>query len=174
MKKNFLFTGPPGCGKTTVVKNIAQSLGARAGGFYTEELRQEGRRVGFWIISLDGQRGILAEVGFPSRHRVGKYGVKLGEFERIGVASLREALAKADVLIADEIGKMELFSAKFKEVLLDCLDSPKPVLATVKESPDPFVDMLKKREDVELFKVSRSDSEKIRREVLDKLSLLLQ
>ncbi|MBU4398537.1 MAG: nucleoside-triphosphatase, partial [Planctomycetes bacterium] len=46
--KNLLLTGPPGCGKTTVVRRVIERLcDHRLAGFYTKEIRQQGSRVGF-------------------------------------------------------------------------------------------------------------------------------
>lgn len=55
----------PGVGKTTLCKKVYEVLkhkGVRVQGFYTEEVRnsQKGSRVGFDIVTLDGQRGPLA------------------------------------------------------------------------------------------------------------------
>ena len=54
--KNVLLTGPPGCGKTTVIRRVVERSGERRlAGFYTQEIRQHGQRVGFEAIGLNGQ-----------------------------------------------------------------------------------------------------------------------
>ena len=74
--KNVLLTGPPGCGKTTVVRRVVQALGGlRLAGFYTQEVRERGQRVGFEIVGLGGQRCLLAQVDWHAPLRVGRYGV---------------------------------------------------------------------------------------------------
>ena len=56
MAKKFLITGRPGAGKTTLIKQVARMLQPfRPVGFYTEEIRELGERVGFQLVSLDGQ-----------------------------------------------------------------------------------------------------------------------
>jgi nucleoside-triphosphatase len=59
----ILLTGPPGCGKTTAAMKIVGSLGKMTvAGFYTEEIREAGRRKGFRWHRLDGRCGTLAHV----------------------------------------------------------------------------------------------------------------
>ena len=74
--KKFLIVGRPGAGKTTLIKKVAQILQPfHPVGFYTEEIREQGERVGFELVSLDGQRRIMSHVDIPGPFRVGKYGV---------------------------------------------------------------------------------------------------
>jgi nucleoside-triphosphatase THEP1 len=56
----ILLTGRPGIGKTTVIKKIVSLLGSNTGGFYTREIRQQGKRTGFEIVTLDGLTETLA------------------------------------------------------------------------------------------------------------------
>src|SRR4051794_14770081 len=76
--KNLLLRGPPGCGKTTCVRRLAERLGdLRLAGFYTAEIREGGNRVGFEAVRLStGRHAVLAHVRSKSRHRVGRYGVE--------------------------------------------------------------------------------------------------
>ena len=58
---HLLLTGVPGVGKTTVVKRVAAALaGQKIAGFYTEEVRERGQRVGFRIVTLEGEQATLA------------------------------------------------------------------------------------------------------------------
>lgn len=52
-----------GIGKTTLIKKLVdyvKSQGIECSGFYTEEIRNNATRSGFDIVTLDGERGILA------------------------------------------------------------------------------------------------------------------
>jgi len=156
--KNILITGPPRSGKTTLVMQVLDDplIGDLAGGFLTEECREKGERTGFRILPFpEGKPALLAHVRRASRHRLGRYGVDLNALENVGCPALARALVNRDILVVDEIGKMELFSAGFRDLLLRALASPKPLLATIMERPHPFADGIKEREDVEVFRLSK-------------------
>ena len=55
-----------GVGKTTLVRKVCSELMSKSvplQGFYTEELREGGKRTGFDVITMNGQRGTLAKIG---------------------------------------------------------------------------------------------------------------
>lgn len=167
--KNILICGPPGVGKTTLIKKILEKLNLKAGGFYTEEIKENNRRVGFKIISLDNQKGILAHISIKGAKRVGRYGVNIDDLEGIGVKSLDRALRNEDLVIIDEIGKMETFSDKFKEKVLDCLHSEKFVLATIGIGGDKYISRIKERDDVIVFEMNRENRDRL----IDRISSLI-
>ena len=97
----LLLMGVPGIGKTTVIRRVAARLkGRRLGGFYTEEIRENGVRRGFRLVEFDGTARVIAHVDFPKVHRVGKYGV---DVEAIDLAADRLGLDPADIYLTDEI-----------------------------------------------------------------------
>ena len=169
MGKTILLTGKPRVGKTTIIKDVVRGLPGRAGGFYTEEMREQGRRQGFKIVTLDGQEGMLAHVGIKSRMRVSKYGVNLADLEGIGVAAIREAIAQKDYVVIDEIGKMELFSQAFKETVWEAVHSEKPVLGTITLASHPWADNVKALPQVTIIEVTKANRARIAQQVLDSL-----
>lgn len=42
---------------------VLKSSGVPVDGFYTEEVRQGGRRIGFDVVTLSGMRGVCLELG---------------------------------------------------------------------------------------------------------------
>jgi len=156
-----LITGLPGVGKTTLLKRVVEKLNCPAFGFYTSEVREAGKRVGFSLESLSGEKGILSHKDVKSPYRVGRYGVDLRSFESIGVSELEKGLAADSLLVIDEIGKMELFSERFKKTLLRAMEVPNPVLATILYKSHPFCDRLKKRTDTELIKIDPRNREEL-------------
>jgi len=157
MKKVCLLTGRPGAGKTSLIKQAISGLRLKAGGFYTEEIRAGGIRCGFRLVSLDGRVGILAHRDIQSPYRVGKYGVDIDELERVGVASLKKASKEADLVVIDEIGKMELLSPSFREVVLKIVNGGRRVLGTIMLTPHPWADGLKEHPLVSLVTVNRTN-----------------
>jgi len=167
MVKNIFITGLPGCGKTTLIKEILKELKIPAKGFFTEEIRKGKERIGFKIVTLNGKEGILAEKGFKSPYRVSKYGVILKDLEEIGVREIEEGLKGDFLIVVDELGKMELFSNKFREVILKALDSQKnKILGTIMLKPNPFCDKIKQRKDTKILYLTRENRERIKKEIL--------
>ncbi|MEV5549630.1 nucleoside-triphosphatase [Streptomyces sp. NPDC052309] len=151
MPTRILLEGRPGVGKTTAVRRLAALLRTReAVGFTTEEIRQAGTRVGFALETLSGRRSVLAHRDFPGPTRVGRYGVDLSVMERLALPSLRPA-APGRLVLIDELGRMELACAPFRDAVRALFDSAAgDVVATVQARPDPFTDALKQRPDVEV------------------------
>ncbi len=160
-KRVVIFTGAPGSGKTTLIRRVVERLGVPAGGFYTQEVREQGVRKGFAIYTLDGQRGTLARVGIRSQWQVGKYGVNLRDLEELAVPAVYEALNKGWLVVIDEIGPMEILSTAFQEVVLEALESGSDVLATVVRRSTPFTDRIKSRPEVLLLDVRPSNREQL-------------
>ena len=139
----LLLTGRPGAGKTTAIKEAVKGLDIRIGGFYTEEIRHGASRTGFRLAAFDGRAAVLAHADFPSTPRVGRYGVRLDALRDIAVPSFCEAIESADLIVVDEIGKMELLCQEFVDALGLASRSTKPLLGTILSAPHPVADGLK-------------------------------
>ena len=83
MGEKLLLTGLPGMGKTTLVRKVLDVLGERALGFYTQEIRERGKRKGFRLITTWGEEGLLAHEGLDSPFRVSRYSVSLDFLEEV-------------------------------------------------------------------------------------------
>jgi nucleoside-triphosphatase len=171
MGRTILLTGRPGVGKTTIIKEIAESLGDSAGGFYTAEIRESGRRRGFKIITLDGEEGILSHVDLKGPPRVSSYGVNLRDLEGIGVAALLQAVTRGQCVVVDEIGKMELFSQRFREVVLAAIEGDSMVVGTVMQARNPWVDDLKALPQATILEVTETNRDYMAQRVLSLLDI---
>jgi nucleoside-triphosphatase len=129
------------------------------GGFFTGEIREHGQRVGFTLVTLDGQRAVLAHRGRRGGPRVGKYGVDVEALDRIGVPAIRQALDRRARVVIDEIGKMEMTSPAFCRVVEQALAAPVVVLGTILRAPHPWADQIKRHPGVELIEVTPANRE---------------
>jgi len=166
-RKNILITGLPGVGKTTLIKKLSEELRfLQPAGFYTSEIREEGIRKGFELISLQGGRGVLSHIDINSPYRVGRYKVDIKSFEDFldGISFFDDSTG---LVVIDEIGKMECLSDKFKRVLEKILDSKKGVIATIALKGGGLISEIKKRQDVKLFEITRSNRDSLLREILN-------
>lgn len=172
--RNILITGNPGVGKTTLIRNIISRLNIPAGGFYTAEVRNEnGKRWGFKIIALDGREEVLASVDTISQRKVSKYGVDAGAVDRIGVTAIRDALNHSEIVVIDEIGRMELTSKQFRDMVQKALDSPRPVLGTIAIRETNAARKIKERQDTRIIKLTRANSHEVATHIERLLSKVL-
>ncbi len=161
MTPKVLLTGRPGSGKTTLIQRVVKNLALPAGGFYTEEIRQRGRRVGFKLITLEGKEAVFADVNFKTSERVGKYGLDLAELETVGVPAIHEAVSAQQLVVIDEIGPMEIRSAIFRDAVTKIFETRVPILATITARPVPFTDAIKNRPDVRVVDVRPNTREQL-------------
>jgi nucleoside-triphosphatase len=160
-----LISGPPGSGKTSLIKHLIVTPGIKAGGFFTEEIRIGGLREGFRLVTLDGNAALLAHIDIRSPNRIGKYGIDLSVMDNLAVKTLRQAAATNDLIVIDEIGKMELLSLVFKSTILEIIEGSKRVLGTIMLKSDPWADMIKQKAQVKLLMLSRYNRAEVSKNV---------
>ena len=170
MKSVLLLTGKPGTGKTALIKEAIARTKVGSGGFYTDEIRTGGIRQGFKIITLDGQEAVLAHVNISSPYQISKYKVDMDSLNRVGVSALRQASEESDLIVIDEIGKMELLSPQFKEAVTQAIGSGRKVLGTIMLNPHPFADEIKRRLEVRTLLVTRDNRGEVMGEILNWLT----
>ena len=167
---NILVTGPPRSGKSTLIEKVVQRISRPATGFFTQELREKGRRVGFSITTIEGKTGVLAHQSIRSTFKVGKYGVNLEDLDQIAVPSMLPSTPD-QIVVVDEIGKMECFSGLFKATLLKALSSDNLVIGSVAIKGDRFIQSIKQRDDVSLVSITEKTRDAALQLFFEKLQL---
>ncbi|XP_063047665.1 cancer-related nucleoside-triphosphatase isoform X2 [Engraulis encrasicolus] len=181
-----------GVGKTTLVQKVCDAMTSADvifNGFYTEEVREGGRRVGFDVVTVTGERGHLSRVGNESgatagrrEYRVGQYVVDLPSFENLALPLFRQVSVSTEgprgVFVIDEIGKMELFSQSFIRAVRQTLDSSScSVLGTIpipKGKPLGLVEEVRGRADVKVFTITKENRNSILPEIVSTLQQCLK
>jgi nucleoside-triphosphatase len=169
----ILITGPPKCGKSTLVSKLIDFFSNKnyvIRGFTTPEIREKNNRIGFDIIDIySGKKGKLARIGnYETKFKLGKYSIFIDEFEEIIKKSLENIIynsqtaERVDLICLDEIGKMELFSEKFQTLITNLFQSNFPVIATIGQKVQhPVKDYILNLTGVVLFNLSRQNQQLI-------------
>jgi nucleoside-triphosphatase len=170
----IFFTGEPGCGKTTALKNTIQLLtnqGIKVGGLLSGEIREQGTRVGFSLEDiLTHATGTLAHVNQKAGPRVGKYRVNLEDLANVGVTAIERAIYEADVIAVDELGPMELNSDAFVRTVQDALVAAKPLLGTIhKRASHALVVEIKSNPTFQIVEVTLESRDGIPMKVVEKI-----
>ena len=164
-----LITGKPGVGKTTLVQKIIERMrSVNMAGFCTAEIRCLGSRLGFELQGLNGERRTLAHVEIDSRNRVGRYGVDKYGFEEF-LAILDLLNPDVELIVIDEIGKMELFSKRFRSIVCDALNSDKQVLASISLKGNEFIREIKQRLYIHLLDMTHGNRDHLLEAIVEGL-----
>ena len=92
--------------------------------------------------------------------------ISVNDIEEIMVPEFSK---KAEIIICDEIGKMELFSSKFKESIWNALDSKYLILGTISYHNIPFINTIKNREDTTILELTFFNREKLQQIVIHEI-----
>jgi nucleoside-triphosphatase len=172
-KHILLLTGNPGIGKTTVLLKVIEALrekGYSVGGMISREVRSCNTRVGFEILDLSSERrGWLAHVNQKTGPKVGKYRVNPEDLNGVGVEAILWAVKECEIIVIDEIGPMEFFSEKFREVVRKAFESDKLVIGVVHwKVRDKLVEDVKRRGDAEIITVALGNRDGLHQIVIRK------
>ncbi|MBN1539391.1 MAG: NTPase [Candidatus Thermoplasmatota archaeon] len=152
-------TGLPGAGKTHALRKVVEMLeaeGVKVGGMITDAIIENGKKVGFMVQDLlTKEEGVLAHIESRSEVRFLDYGVNMDVLDNIGVNAINTSIDGADVIVIDEVGKLEVESHNFVEVVKDALEADKPLLLTLhKKSRNPLLQDIRRRDDVRILEVT--------------------
>lgn len=172
MKRKILITGLPRSGKSTLISKLIDHYSKKnytICGFQTPEVRESGNRIGFDIIDIySGKISQLARVGdLKTKYRVGKYTVFVEEFDKYLADSLDLEGKVIDLIVIDEIGKMELFSKEFQNFVKRIFISNKTILATIGlKLNHPIKDFLLSLPTVQLLNLNRQNFQTVLQKVI--------
>ncbi len=113
---------------------------------------------------------MLSHVEINVGPRVGKYRVDLESFERLAIPEIDPDRSGAEVIVIDEIGKMECLSGNFRSTVLKALDSRSSVLATIALRGGDYFRLVKERKDVEIVEVSIDNRDRLHKLLAEKLT----
>lgn len=152
-------TGLPGAGKTLSLIKVIEMLeqdGMIVGGMITEPVIENNKRVGFYVMNwMSKERDIFAHINFESKIVIGRYGVNITALENVGVKALEQASEEAEVIVIDEVGKMEVESEKFVDAVKNALEIDKPLILTLhKKSRNPLLQDIRRRDDIRILEVT--------------------
>lgn len=152
-------TGLPGAGKTYALSSVIEMLrekGYTVGGMMSVNVLDGRQKVGVAAKNIEtGELGVYAHVDIESRTVIGKLGIDPTKLEEVGVAAIQHACENCDVVVIDEIGRMEVESQKFVDCVTEAMKLSKPMLITLhKKSRNPLLQEIRRRDDVRILEVT--------------------
>ncbi|MDN5357028.1 MAG: nucleoside-triphosphatase [Candidatus Methanomethylophilaceae archaeon] len=152
-------TGLPGSGKTYVLLKVIEMLNdsdLHIGGMINEPIEDGRHKTGCSVRNImTGETEVFASTEIESRIMVGKLGVDIEALEKVGVNAIRRACEDCDIIVIDEVGKLEVECPAFIDAVKDALDVGKPMIITLhKKSRNPLLQDIRRRDDVRILEVT--------------------
>ena len=98
---------------------------------------------------------MFARPDIESKIMVGTLGVDLALFESISIVAIKNACEQCDIVVIDEVGKVEVESQAFMDAVNEALEVDKPMLITLhKKSRNPLLQEIRRRNDVRILEVT--------------------
>lgn len=167
-KRNVLIIGPAAIGKTTLVKRVLERTGLRAGGYLTRKVKTGLFKSQFELVLLSDNARVVTltdSKGVPGWVRAGKQYVNVAAVDAVLVPALQEAVrsGETDLIVLDEVGRLECLSELFRRQVVDCITSRKSILATMSVGgrDDEFLLSLESRSDVTVLPIGYENRDRL-------------
>ncbi len=152
---NIFLTGEKGIGKTTIIYKILDHLNCDVDG-YTVKSIVHGTLKDFYITSIKDhtKKALMATGDITKRKIINIYEDSLNNF---GAELINNCIKTNDIIVLDEIGFIESNCNNFKNAIINALNSNKLVLGVLKEFNGDFINSIRSRDDVILFRVDEKN-----------------
>ncbi|MGE4577491.1 MAG: NTPase, partial [Candidatus Methanomethylophilaceae archaeon] len=145
--------------KTYVLLKVIEMLNdsdLHIGGMINEPIEDGRHKTGCSVRNImTGETEVFASTEIESRIMVGKLGVDIEALEKVGVNAIRRACEDCDIIVIDEVGKLEVECPAFIDAVKDALDVGKPMIITLhKKSRNPLLQDIRRRDDVRILEVT--------------------
>ena len=173
---HIFLTGPVQVGKSTIIRKTLEALQITPSGFRSVSVSDlPDGAMSVYLIPAGEKNPSMTDWNRIGIRNCGRGIVKFPEsFERAGIAALRNA-ESAQLILMDEVGRMESEAARFSERILELLDGKTPILGVVQKMADtPLTNAIRKHPNVRLVEVSVENREERAQEVLRLVSRELE
>lgn len=161
----IFISGLPGVGKTTLIMNLSLRLRKekKICGFATPAIFENGKRIGFLIVDLSSWKKYTFAHISGSGKKFGKYFVNIKIFNSV-LEKVEKEMENKEIIIIDEIGKMEFMSKRFNFFLKRVLGSEKDLVATLHRA---FIHKFRNYGEVVWLK--RNESKKVLESIIQRI-----
>ncbi len=172
--KTFIVTGPPGSGKSTFLKQLADALhrkGLSPQGFISEKISDESGTAGYDLINIEtGERfKFLRKSKDPGAEKIGRFTIEPGSIAR------GEGMLNAtgdEIIIIDEIGALETGGRGWSSGIDGILTRPvRNLIISVRESQLEAVKEKWKLSDAVTIEILRTGNETALNDIIGNLQL---
>lgn len=134
----LIITGPPKIGKSTILEKVIANLIKKNKcllGCVVKEIKEQNNRIGFDLCFLPSNKTMLMASSKQnlSNQKIGKFSVSINTIENYLIQQINAMSEDQihDVLVFDEIGRMQNLSHKFLPAIDMLMKSKKPLIATI-------------------------------------------
>lgn len=172
-----MITGDINIGKSTLINQVIDELDIEINGFRTLPYFVGERRVGFYIEDVHD-----SIENFKDRQKEQIIGEIIGYkklkpfnqiFNSIGVKILKESLNNDGIILMDELGIIESNAFPFQKMVMECLDSDKLIVCSIRDDQSKFLDAVREHKDSLLFSIDEENRAEIYKSVMEVMVKLL-
>lgn len=161
MPYNFFITGEKGKGKSFLIRRFMEQWDGKIQGFLTLPYTIGNKRKGFYLHSLQEVAHLENDLPISVQYGVDVCFPVIETFECLGCAILEQARRSKDMIVMDELGKLEGQAFHFQQTVEKVLDSENLTLCAIKKADAPFLHRLCSRKDIMLFDLDVDTADRI-------------
>ncbi len=165
-------SGSQGVEKTETLEKIIDMLddeGITVGGMVSDPIMENNRRVGYQVMNWQNkEKAVFAHLNLDTMLEIEGYGVNLDSLEEVGVKAIQDAAETRDVILVDEIGKMQVESEAFNQTVKRAMELNKPMILTFqKKSRNTLLQDIRRRDDVRMLELTDVNKDLLPYKIVD-------